>query len=432
MKIIRSVNQNRMSILGQQTVEPNVVYVPLPGLIQEGAACYNPLTEEAIIIEDVEKERRTLVQKWYLVPKGFDIRTISHMVRQKQVAQNSIPGQAKRTFTIFTSTACNAHCEYCFERDMKPLNMSDETALMVAQYIERTHTKRQPVRLRWFGGEPLVNKHVIDLICDYLFDHNVPYMSTMSSNGDLFDKVTDENLKRWKLRKVQFTIDDTGDEYDRIKGLPKGAYDRLHRTIDRFSALGIISEIRVHYHPSKGSAPCLKIIKDMERHTGITMYARIVYDTESHEDYENLMKIEDEIIARGWMKPQFPAYSNGTHCMADNRTSVTVGVNGDLSPCEHYAYGPEMYGNLKSKHYDGKVLARWSERIKHTAAVCDDCPLYPSCEAITMCPAEGDCSKGYKEYRIALLKRAMHNAAKNNGSDLKAIGTAPELICGVC
>lgn len=421
-----------MSVLGQQTIEPNVVYAPIPGLIQEGPILFNPLTEEAIIVEDAEKERKSLVQKWYLVPQRFDVKTAAHCMRQKQLALNNAPGIARRTYTIFTTTACNAACKYCFERNLDRITMSDETALRTARYIEKTRTKRQAVRLRWFGGEPLVNRKAIDTICGYLFERNIPYISVMSSNGDLFPGISDDDLKRWRLRKVQFTFDDTGKEYDRIKGLPSGAYERINATIDRLSELGIVSEIRVHYHPSKGAEPCFRIIKDMEKHTGITMYVRIVYDRESPEDYAEVFRIEDEIIEHGWMKPQFPAYSNGTHCMADNRGSATIGVNGDLSPCEHYAYGMEMYGSLRSKHFDGAVLARWVERTKHTDGMCVDCPLYALCEKITACPAEGQCGNGYREYRIMSLKRAMKYAAEKGGANIDAVGTAPELICGVC
>ena len=48
MKILKRVNASRLELIGYQSPEPGVKYVPNPCLIQEGNAVFNPITEEYI------------------------------------------------------------------------------------------------------------------------------------------------------------------------------------------------------------------------------------------------------------------------------------------------------------------------------------------------------------------------------------------------
>ena len=73
------------------------------------------------------------------------------------------------------------------------------------------------------------------------------------------------------------------------------------------------------------------------------------------------------------------------------------------------------------------------------AGKCAECKLYPCCEKILMCPAEGDCTKGYMMYQIEQIRRALRYASRNlqAAPEQKArTGTisaeAPALVCGVC
>ena len=113
------------------------------------------------------------------------------------------------TYTIFTTTDCNARCFYCYEMGRSRIPMSDETAYKAATYIA-AHCGGEKVHLHWFGGEPLFNKQVIDIICTDLTEKGIIYDSMMISNGYLFDKDTVEQaVSHWKLKSVQITLDGT-------------------------------------------------------------------------------------------------------------------------------------------------------------------------------------------------------------------------------
>ena len=293
---------------------------------------------------------------------------------------------------------------------------------------------------RGTAGEPAGNP-------DHLrASQGIPFRSDFSSNGDLFDGIPDKTLtEEWQTREVQLTLDDIGRGYETYKGLPAGAYDRLKKTIIRLTGLGIRVAIRIHYHPEDGPELVRRVVDDLKDIQGIGMYGRIIYKSESEEHYRELLELEDYMASAGKFRFAFPRRGGGTHCMADNPRAVCITPEGLLSPCEHYAYG-EVYGSIYTGATDREMLAEWKAREKHMCD-CGSCPLYPSCEKIMACPAEGDCLKGYKFYQIETIKRALkQRAAAAGGPDpaagrqavtVKTAGQAATVEdlraqCGVC
>lgn len=437
MRILNKANAN-LTRLGMQLAEPGRRYKENPCLIKEESAWYNSLTGEAVLVEDGVADLPELVRRWYYVPDDFDLKATAHLIRQRTLADTRVMGRpAIGTYTIFTTTACNAACSYCFEKGMKTLTMTDAIALDVAKYIAKTRRRTSAPLLKWFGGEPLVNRQAIRIICGYLRENGVPFRSDFSSNGDLFDGIPNKTLtEEWQTHEVQLTLDDIGRGYETYKGLPAGTYDRLKKTIIRLTAIGIHVTARIHYHPEDGPEPVRRVVDDLKDIQGIGMYGRIIYKSESEEHYRELLELEDYMAAAGKFRFAFPRRGGGTHCMADNPRAVCITPEGLLSPCEHYAYG-EVYGSIYTGATDREMLAEWKAREKHMCN-CGSCPLYPSCEKIMACPAEGDCLKGYRYYQIETIKRALRQRmASSETAPSRTAGqtaTVDDLRaqCGVC
>lgn len=407
MKIIRKINAFGLR-LGEQTVEPELTYVINPCVIKYESAWYNPMTGEAVLVEDLKKDMKQLIQKWFYVPKGLDIKSIAHWVRQKTLNGSTGPGSALKTsYTIFTTTSCNASCNYCFEKNYKNISMSDQVAEDVAKYIVKTRNASTTLTIKWFGGEPLVNMRAIDVISEHLNRNLIPFRSSITTNGDLLDKVTDSTIvNTWKLKEVQLTLDDVGSEYGVFKGLDSGAYDRLKKQIIRLSDLGVHISVRIHFHPERGLEPCFRVVDDLKDIQNVSMYGRIIYNSDSIENYNKLLELEEYIKKYGKYTYPFPNRGSGIHCMADNRHISCITPLGELSPCEHYPYG-EVYGSIYDDVTDPEMLAEWRIKEKHLSTDCDTCQLYPLCEKLTMCPAEGKCSDGYQYFQIETIKRAL-------------------------
>ena len=126
IKLLKLPNDLFINTFSHQVIEPGINYVLSPYVIKDENAYYNVLSEEAVLIDDLEKDKRTLINHWFYIPDGFDTSSLCHTLRQKSLLQAGGPGsRLKSLYTIFTTTACNASCEYCFEKGCDILTMEE-------------------------------------------------------------------------------------------------------------------------------------------------------------------------------------------------------------------------------------------------------------------------------------------------------------------
>ena len=168
MRTIREMAKPLPGLLGRQRLTPGEPYRLLHFVVQqpvdEGLLLYNVLTKAVVVLDPAEARQLTadpasvpgLVEAWFVVPQSHDDRRLAQEVRAvARMLQPPVRGI--KTYTIFTTTDCNARCFYCFQKGRSQIPMRDETAVATADYIVR-HAAGQKVRLCWFGGEPLYNK----------------------------------------------------------------------------------------------------------------------------------------------------------------------------------------------------------------------------------------------------------------------------------
>ena len=417
MKIINGADKFVKSTIGTQEIETDLEYVKSPYLVKDGDALFNALTREAVLVGDMDNDIPYLIKNWFYIPKGFDASTLHHLIRQRRLQTERGPGSnLKHSYTIFTTTACNAACSYCFEKGFDILTMSEKTAEDVAAYILRTRDRKQTTNLEWFGGEPLCNKKAINIICNILKKNSVKYTSGLTTNGSLLPNCTDEELKDiWNVTHIQLTFDGVGKEYDRIKSLPNGSFEKLIETMKRLEKLKIFTHVRIHYDPEIGKEACYKVIDAVSGFNNIRPYAKLLYDKGSLDWYKDVLELNDYIESVGKSYYAFPTVSKVNHCMADTNKIVAITPEGKLSPCGHYAYGENIFGDIYSRTVDESILKKWKVREKVVTPSCKECPLYPSCRKIVMCPAEGKCSEGYQYYQIETIKRALRKKVEEFG-----------------
>ena len=179
MKQLKPGNQAISALCGKQKKENRDYRLTrhcIRKACEEGILLYHTLTGELLLLADEEELKRReddLISDWFLVPESYDenryadeIRTIYRMLRPH--------GSAKTTFTILTTTDCNARCYYCYEMGIRRIPMTEETAYAAADYIIRV-SHGEKVKLCWFGGEPLYNRAAIDRICETLEQNGVVF-----------------------------------------------------------------------------------------------------------------------------------------------------------------------------------------------------------------------------------------------------------------
>ena len=194
MQIIYNTAKPFDLLLKKQKVEKGETYRPMYYVVEqsvdEGLLLYHTMTKALLLLtpEETKVYKTTpaalpqLIEQWFLVPESHDDRLLSRQIRNvaRMLEKKT---DAIISYTIMTTTDCNARCFYCYELGRPRVPMSKETAVQTADYIIN-HCKGEKVSLHWFGGEPLYNKPVISIICRRLKEAGVDYHSTMISNSD--------------------------------------------------------------------------------------------------------------------------------------------------------------------------------------------------------------------------------------------------------
>lgn len=448
--MLELIKQNNLfpQLLGAQSVKSDAIYRPISFCVvihvDDVYAAYNTLTGELLELTEDEAaylkcERveacdavKPLIEKWFLVPLDHDDIELSCEARElaKVFQREADPN----SYTIFTTTDCNARCFYCYEMGAKRTPMSVQTAEDVAAFILRTHGTER-VRFRWFGGEPLYNVAVIDTICTRLRDAGVEYSSKMVSNAYLFDDALVERAKSlWKLRDVQVTLDGTEAVYNRTKAFiykdGKSAFAVVTDNIERLLNAEINVSIRMNmgeHNKEDLYALAEWIASRYPDKKYLRAYAHLLFEKEiavaspgpvdtRMQHARELLDFEEFCAGKGLLKGvPLENRVKVNACMMDSPSAVTILPNGRIGKCEHFL--EEGYvGDIYSGVTDVERAESYKER-GNGKELCAGCSAFPVCIKLKSCPNEGGriCDAAERMIEEETLKRrveATYRAAK--------------------
>ncbi len=396
----------------------------------EGLLLYNTLTLEllhvpAALTPELEAPtgalRETLRQKWFLVPADLDQHATVLDLRQALRAMEETTDYLKK-YTVLTTTACNARCAYCFEKDWTPQTMDPETADRAADYM-LAHSGAHPFRIDWFGGEPLVNRRAMDRISDRLRAGGARFESVMTTNGYLFDPDTlREDKERWNLARCQITLDGPEAVYNRIKNYiypGVNAYRRVLNNVHALTAAGISVMLRLNFDLSNAD-DIRRLAEELGREFGserlVSAYAAILYEhaddpreNRSPEERTRLhalrLELKQILQVGGLLRPaSLPRMLPWHMCMADSGNMITILPDGHIGLCEQHIRD-QLIGSLDRDGFDLTVMERFSAVYPEIPA-CADCPSFPGCIPLRNCPNQ-ICYPQRRDARAADTRQAM-------------------------
>ena len=400
--------------------------------VEDGTLLCNTVTGELVLLSEDEKkivdalpapyceEMRELVERHFLVPVTYDEhaavlqlrKLLTMMDRRKEVLG----------YSILPTTACNARCFYCFEADYKHVSMSAETAEKVIEFIKKSSDGNR-VSLSWFGGEPTLGINRIDRICSALSEAGIEYMSSMISNGYLFDEEVAKKAKElWKLASIQITLDGTEETYNRVKsyvGVKDNPYQRVLRNIGLLLEQEIFVSVRMNLDRYNVDDLEALIGELAERFSGNENFSAYVFplfddcgfDPVEHSEDDRVWLIDNQQRLNAIIKEKkmykerigsLPSLQL-THCMADQNTSFIINPSGGLAKCEHFC--EEDCGNVVDGVTDKSILNRWKESVEYPE--CADCPSFPTCIELKGCISTGKC---FESRRNENLSNFIHTA----------------------
>lgn len=378
---------------------------------------FNTLTRCVVLLSEGERELlnravtevdaqqceaavREMIRLRLLVPQGTDERKLYQELYEILYLMQANRG--KTSYKIFTTTACNARCFYCFEQGIETKSMSEETADEVFEYIMKTKQDKE-LLLYWFGGEPLCNTRPIDRICAKLEQAGVPFTSRIVTNGLLFtEELVLRAVQNWKLKRCQITLDGMHEEYKRRKNYQTPVDDPLEvvlRNIELVARQGVRMDIRLNF--DSGNMDSILELKEyivprFRQYENVSVYpAPIVdewlgYSNPAEREKRKLLldaaaRIRDDMEREGLETPaSLPADIPMSYCMANDTRWSVIAPDGKLYVCqsgnEELCYGDVRQGITKPELY---------ETWMHSTQVqekCRSCVLLPECTAFHLCP----------------------------------------------
>lgn len=413
MKVISKANETVLAILGKaKTANTSwrLMHFCVESKVPEGVLLFHTLTMELILLSEEEYNNLTqmdyLKSHWFVVPEELQDKDHADLVKLVLSAQQK-KSKHITSYTIFTTTDCNARCFYCFELGRSRIPMSNETALKVVRYI-KDHCGGQKVKLTWFGGEPLFNLPVIDTICQGLRDEGIAFTSKMVSNGYLFDDETVQKAaKSWLLQQVQISLDGTEQVYNKAKayiykdGSPyQIVLDNIQRLLDNSIAVRIRLNMDLY-----NCENLLELVDELSGRfsgrRGLFVYAHHLFDinTPSAQLHnEEQWKLRGEAMARlnEKIRQSGFGFNQGirkkirlNHCMADSNSSVTIAPEGHIGLCEHFSEN-EFIGHIDKEGFNEDLRASWRETMPELDE-CATCFHYPACIRLKKCSNNSIC-----------------------------------------
>ena len=298
---------------------------------------------------------------------------------------------APLVFRVLTTTGCNASCPYCYERGVAVQNMDDETAEAVARFISVAFENRgtqEPVSIEWFGGEPLLNKRAISRICDSLHDARVPFRSFVITNGMLLETVPAATMRDlWEVGGLQVTLDGGAGEYEAIKGMPQGTFERVLDNVEHMLDGGLRVVLRINYDGDTGRAVRLADVL-AGRFGGAPPHARPAIDVVPlyapgkeipAATMHAVLDICDYLISLGLVdaKRVYSLNPRRYSCFMSSCGGFTIMPDGSLVNCSHLVGAEERVGDV---FHPGQVSAARDAFVRREfSEKCRACDLLPIC-----------------------------------------------------
>lgn len=357
--------------------------------------------QEAAIFFDIDNSHKDQLyfKEWCRLGLLTFAPEMERLMIELQQANLKSPYGKIPTITLLPTQACNARCEYCFADHNKKITMSKETIDNTVRYFSRTFQAGDHVLLRWFGGEPLLGKNIIDSILggvNEAFDGSLVYESVIITNGALLtDEIIQNAKEKWHLKKVQITIDGYQDYHNRRKNFinsNKNYYEKVINDIYALLSHHISVDCRINL--DKDNIKQLdQIMNDLICFRDNPLFrARVTFlrpsdcgvnkiDYITPDDlYWAYSLIYQKLLEYGFVKDAIAFLPRRLmdSCILVNFNKLIIGADGNLYKCLQQILSPiNSVGTTKDGVAPEQFLTHC--RLAGVHEICNQCPYIPIC-----------------------------------------------------
>lgn len=305
-----------------------------------------------------------------------------------------------KSIRIWTTSGCNARCNYCFEKGITVINMSENTADQVVRFIDSLLECGDKLLLEWFGGEPLLNEKIIDYIMARIrkicIEKQCSFRSLMITNGSLISERNITKFKNeWGISSVQITLDGYADVYDEIKNyINPGKYnfDRVIYNIKMLCENEVHVNIRLNYD-MKNYDSLKRLIEYLHEifagNKYLTCYVYplwdSLYESETIVPYASEVTLDNKYIdllndivryklnnIRGLFRLNY----RKNQCSSCNEHSFNIFPEGRIGKCSETMF--HTLGNVWDGITNEDLYKEWT--TKEIDDKCKECVYLPLCQ----------------------------------------------------
>ena len=334
--------------------------------------------------------------------------------------------------TLNISNICNMNCKYCYAGGgtyyTSGILMDRKTALNAINYVFRNFSEIRNVN--FFGGEPTLNKPIVELICGYilyLYDHGIfkrlPIFS-LTTNGYVIDRHMFEIINKYGFR-VSISLDGPKEIHDRLridKSL-KGTYDAIEKNIKALIDKGIKPEFECTYtneHERCGfnlialmdyfydnfdchvlHCPIVVAGPDTPWFVPIESCLELYADAIRYSIKNLAQNIPKSISIAARLLNSMSTKSPICHYCPAGQSTITINADGNVYACFMLMHGPEFCMGNVNKQEDEKrqsylIDALIKNADKQQNPACQNCWAQPLCYG---CIGDDFQREGYKIFR---------------------------------
>jgi uncharacterized protein len=178
---------------------------------------------------------------------------------------------------LITTRDCNLRCKYCYAFDSGKkggLDMSFKIAKEAIDYLCQINPDSAGYSIVFFGGEPLMNKKLMDEVIDYCYKEikekrNKLLGFAMTTNGIVMNDNIAQYLKDNNFS-LQVSMDGLKENHDKNRIFPngKGSYDTIMENIKHLKRINVPFVIHSTFDPLINLFETLKELESLENPFG--------------------------------------------------------------------------------------------------------------------------------------------------------------------
>lgn len=293
------------------------------------------------------------------------------------------------SINITATLKCNARCYYCYESGVKHSDFEEKQLFLLIKFLKERVRENDTLLLNWFGGEPLMNKKVLNFVSNELKRYGISFCSYIITNGSLINKkMVTTDFIRWNVKDVQITLDGLGETYEKRKAYidqKRNIFLRILQKIELVAKNGVRVHIRLNVD-RRNKMEILDLLKLLNTNFGqlneVTWYPAFltgIGDDLTEDEKVSFVKdmlyitqnpAKMNIGRRLYSMPKIRA------CMRNDPKSFSIDVFGHVYSCEHLVGRKEKFIGTLKEFDDQKNLCRTNVTLREE---CKKCVFLPKC-----------------------------------------------------